>query len=67
MLGQNRKFRKENKKHKNAVKKYLHRQIAKTRPIDNIYNMGNFPLNQFEKSVLNKGLNFVYSPDMVDQ
>ena len=27
--------------------------------------MGNFPLNQFEESVLNKGLSFVYSPDMV--
>ena len=65
LLGQNRKLRKANKKHKNAVKKYLHKQIAETRPIDNIYNMGNFPLNQFEESVLNKVLSFVYSPDMV--
>ena len=65
ILGQSRKFRKENRKHKNSVKKYLHRQIATTMPIDNIFNMGNFPLNNAERSVLNKGLSFVYSPEMV--
>ena len=65
ILGQSRKLRKENKKHKNAVKKYLHRKINTTLPIDNIYNMGNFPLSQSERSVLNKGLSFVCSPDMV--
>ena len=34
-------------------------------PIDNIYNMGNFLLNHFEQSVLNKGLSFVITPNMV--
>ena len=65
ILGQSRTLRKENKKHKNSVKKYLHRQIANTRPIDNIHNMGNFPLSDSEKNVLNKGLSFVYSSDAV--
>ena len=65
ILGPSRKLRKENKKHKNSVKKYLHRQIANTRPIDNIHRMGNFPLSDSEKNVLNKGLSFVYSPDAV--
>ena len=65
ILGQSRKLRKENKKHMNAVKKYLHRKISTTLPIDNIYNMGNFPLSQSERDVLNKGLSFVCSPDMV--
>ena len=65
ILGQSRKLRKENKKHKNSVKKCLHRQIANTRQIDNVHNMGNFPLSNSEKTVLNKGLSFVYSPDLV--
>ena len=65
ILGQKRRLRKENKKYKNSVKKYLHKQIATTMPIDNIYNMGNFPLNHFEQSVLNKGLSFVITPEMV--
>ena len=67
ILGQSRKLRKENKKHKNSVKKYLHRQIANTRPIDNKHNMGNCPLSNSEKTVLNKGLSFVYSPDLVTE
>ena len=65
ILGQNKKLRKENKKHKNSIKKYLHRQFASTRPIDSIFNLGNFSLSTSETNVLNKGLSFVYSPDMV--
>ena len=65
MLGQNRKLRKENKCSKNAIKKYLHKTVAEQTPIDNIYNMGNFPLDPDEMKVLNKGLSFVCAPAMV--
>ena len=64
-LGQKRRLQKEIKKHTNSVKKYLHKQIATTMPIDNIYNMGNFPLNHFKEGVMNEGLSFVITPNMV--
>ena len=65
ILGQNRKLRKENKYSKNAIKKYLHRTIAEQTPTDNIYDMGNFPLDPDEIKVLNRGLSFVCAPEMV--
>ena len=65
MLGQNRRLRRENKYSKNAIKKYLQKTIAEQTPIDNIHNMGNFPLDTNETKVLNKGLSFVCAPEMV--
>ena len=52
VLGQNKRLRKENKSRKNPIKRYLQKTIAEQTQIDNIYNMGNFPLHANEIKVL---------------
>ena len=54
-------------RHKNALKKDLHDRISNNalNNIDNIYNMGNFPLSNDEITVLNRGLSFVIAPEEI--
>ena len=54
-------------KHKNALQKDLHDRISNNalNNIDNIYNMGNFPLSNDEITVLNRGLSFVIAPEEI--
>ena len=63
LAGQKRKIRKGTQLSINPLRKTLYRKIVKqAKPIDNIVNLAGITLTEAQKSVLNKGLNFVQTP-----
>ncbi len=53
------------RKSKNATKKYLAKRLRNSLPIDNLINLGDYQLTDYEIKLLNKGLSFVPTPARV--